>query len=77
MAQACIYDYLSTDVDPVFMKIKWLEPGQEVSLGSGITIVRNTFNMYEIKTVDVHDPARSVQDCYEKVLKLIDELSQE
>lgn len=77
MAQACIYDYLSTDVDPVFTKIKGLEPGQEVSLGSGITVIRNTFHMYEIETDDVHDPARSVQNCYEKVLKLIDELSQE
>lgn len=77
MVQACIYDYLDNDTDPILVKIKSLDPGHEACIGSGITVGRNAFNMYEIKTNETHDPARNIQLCYKKVLKIIDDLSRE
>lgn len=77
VVQACIYDYLDTDVDPLLHKIENLKTNEDQNLGSGIIVTKNTFNIYEIATDELHESFKSVRACYEYVLQLIDEYANE
>lgn len=75
--QLTFYDFLYSDVDPVWQKIESLQKDEKVYIGNGIYVYKNVFNLYEIVTDDMHEPFRNKRSCYEKVTQIIEQYSNE
>ncbi|MEN2765653.1 hypothetical protein [Ornithinibacillus xuwenensis] len=74
MIQTMIYDYLGSETDPIYQKLKQLKKGQQIDLGS-LTVSLNYAGMYEVTSVDLHDGFSNTESCYQYLLKTIQEYS--
>lgn len=61
--QTCVYDFLNSDIDPLYQKIQSLNEGEEVII-TPFVVQYTEFGIYEITSEDIHEPYKTLDDCY-------------
>lgn len=72
MEQIMIYDYLGSNIDPVYKKLSELKNGESFFM-DGLNVTHNEFGLYEIATEDTHECYGDMTECYDGVCELLKE----
>lgn len=74
MEQVAIFEYCGIEDDPLFQKLLALDPGEELYIHE-VIIRRNTENLFEIETEDLHEPAAGAEKCYRKLMSMLNAIT--
>lgn len=73
MGQTCLYDFLDKQTDPLYISVSKLNKGEKLTIDR-FDIYFSVFGYYEIACTNTHTLYKTIDDCYDALKKLINEI---